>query len=100
MINKLNYAYASKMLEMVMPHDAILIYACKYNIKNMAIKMIEKGNINCNEIDDDGNTALIYACKNKMKGVLKKLLRRNDINYNQANDEGYTALILACKNNI
>jgi len=67
-----------------------------YNKEKIALDILEKQNININQVDKEGDTALIYACIKKMESVALKLLEREDINVNQVNKNGFTALIIAC----
>ena len=63
--------------------DTSLIYACKNNMKDVALRLLEFENVNYNHIDNYGNTALIYACKNNMKDVALRLLEFENVNYNK-----------------
>jgi len=70
-----------------------LMYACRYNIIEIAFKLIEAG---CNlDIQDTGGwTALIYACRHNRKEIAFKLIEvcNLDIQYTS----GWTALMYAC----
>jgi hypothetical protein len=75
-----------------------LNWACYNNMTEVALKLLEREDINVNQITTTGYTALIYACRNKMDLVALKLLEREDININQANDYGNIALMFASGN--
>ena len=45
------------------------MYACIYNMENIALKLIEKG-ANINWVDIYNESVLMYACKYKMEKVI------------------------------
>jgi ankyrin repeat protein len=74
-----------------------LIYACGMEIESVALKLLEKEDINVNQANYYGTTALISACMQRMERVALKLLERKDIDVNQVDKFGNTALKYANK---
>ena len=54
--------------------NTALINACCYNMESTALKLLEREEININQVNKNGDTALIWACYNKMERVALKLL--------------------------
>jgi ankyrin repeat protein len=75
-----------------------LIIACCMRMTDVAVKLLEKPDINYQQVADNNRTALLYACKNKMTEVALRLLEKPDINYNHVTEGGYTPLLWACRN--
>jgi len=98
------YLYENKKEEIERLKNGIeLMDAIRKVNEKLALKILEREEININQVDEYGNTALICACKicacrNKMERVALKLLEREEININQVNNTGNTALIWACFN--
>ena len=69
-----------------------LIWACCNKMETVALKILERQDINVNHVNKCEDTALIFVCKNEMETVALKLLEREDINFNQVNKDGKTAL--------
>lgn len=53
-----------------------LLNACKCFDTELALKLVEKEDLDINVIDNIGNTALILACRNELEEVALKLLER------------------------
>lgn len=77
-----------------------LLYACKSNISEVALAILEKKNCKSDHVDNYDYTALIFACKNNLPRVALVLSRRDDSNPGHVDNYGNTALIYACKNNL
>jgi len=77
-----------------------LILACYKKMESVALKLLERGDININQQDTNETTAFIMACENKMECVALKLLERKDLKINQGNRSGFTGCYYADKNNM
>jgi ankyrin repeat protein len=73
-----------------------LMYACGYNLPNVALEIINIGLSKPDQIDNDNETALMYACMNKLPEVALKLIRTELSKPDHIDSDGYTALIYAC----
>jgi len=51
----------------------ILILACRNNIELVALKLLERKDININQVNINRYTALDYAIVNKMESVIKRI---------------------------
>ena len=69
-------------------------------MKDVALRLLEKQDINYNQRPDTGQTAFMWACYNNMKEVAMKLLKKSDLNYNHVNIYNNTAFTFACRNNL
>jgi hypothetical protein len=56
-----------------------LVLACENNMEAVALKILERGELDYNNKDDCGRTAFYYACKNHMESVVLKLLEKEDL---------------------
>ncbi len=83
-----------------------LIYACKYKLTNVAIKIIDKfinskQDILINHIIN-GDNALSFAIKNKLENVVLKFLSldKETINLDFVDSDGNTLLMIAINNSL
>ena len=65
---------------------------------NEALAMIQTGNFNPEQVDNNGYTALMLACEKKMPDVAMALIQTGQSKPEQVNIMGNTALIHACIN--
>ena len=60
--------------------DTVLIYACKQNMKSIALKLLEREDIKIN-YTYIGKSALYYPIENNIKSVINRINEINKINY-------------------
>ena len=73
-----------------------LIYLCKNEMDNTALKLIK--DLDCSHSNIYGDTALLWACTHKMDKVALKIIETGKSNLSQINNFGETALTIACYN--
>lgn len=83
-------------------NNKILLLVCSTGISWMALKILQKTDINCSEISDFCDTVLSLACKKNWTDVAMEILRRPDIDkiFNVINNEGKSAIDYALINNM
>ena len=69
--------------EIALIAEMALIWVCKNKMSDIALKLLDSPNLDCNKTDENGETALIWACKNKMSDIASKLLDLPNIDYNE-----------------
>ena len=47
-------------------------------METVALKLLEREDINVNQVSEYGKTALYYAIKNDMEGVIKRIIELNN----------------------
>ena len=75
-----------------------LLKLIRDNNTNEALAMIQTGNFNPEQVDNNGNTALMIACKYEMSNVSMALIQTGQSKPEQVSKIGNTALMLACNN--
>lgn len=75
--------------------NTLLIHACKHNLQNLSIFLIQLESIDINHINDHNETALIWAAYNSEPNICLALLNRG-AEINHADNANGTALIWAC----
>jgi len=94
------YLYENKKEEIERLKNGMeLMNAIKEENEKLTLEILERENININQVNKNEWTVLIWACAIGMESVVLKLLEREEINVNQVEDAGYTALQWACRNN-
>ncbi len=59
----------------------------------VAIKLMDKQDLNYNQINKYNNTAFSFVCRNNLEKIAIKLLEKPDLNYNQIVNKNNTAFI-------
>ena len=80
------------------PNNTLLLLACQNNMPEVALKLIESGQSNPEQINNDGHTALMIACKNNMTEVVLKLIANGQAKPEQVNNVRNMSLITAYDN--
>ena len=90
--------YTPRFIDTIKEHkdEDPLIIAIKFKLKEDALKLLEKKDINCNVKGKCGNTPLILCLFNEFEDIALKLLTIPNIDYNAVNLAGDTALIISC----
>ena len=73
--------------------DTALIWACRYNMSEVALAIIATGQSNISYRGYYGNTALIHACYNNMSEVALALINKEQSNLLYLNDFGHNVYI-------
>ena len=74
-----------------------LHYACRNEMKEVALELIKTGYAKPEQVDMNGNTALTWACQNGMTEVALELIKMGHMNLGQVVQHDNTVLILACR---
>jgi len=53
--------------------NTALMWACKNNMEAVALKLLERQDIDINQENEDGYTALIFATENNMYSVISRI---------------------------
>jgi len=77
-----------------------LMYACKFSLEDVALKILRTGFSNPSQVNDVGKTALIYACSNKMDRVAIHIIENGNCKPSQVDEDSCTALMWACANSM
>ena len=56
--------------------DTALIWACRKENESLALKLLDRSDINVNQVNKYENTALTWASKNKMDNVVRCILSK------------------------
>jgi ankyrin repeat protein len=74
-----------------------LMYACMYELEDVALSIINTGYSNANHVSNSNFTALIYAIYNNLEKIAKVIITNFDFNLEHIDQFGNNALIHACK---
>ena len=79
----------------------VMMYACKYSLDEVAVKILSTGFSNLSRVSVSGKTAFIYACSNGLNRVAI-LIMENGSNFKpaQADEDLCTALMWCCVNSM
>jgi ankyrin repeat protein len=77
-----------------------LMYACKFSLEDVALKILSTGFSNPSQVNDLGKTALIYACSNGMDRVAILIIQNGNCKPSQVDEDSCTALMWACANSM
>jgi len=78
-----------------------MMYACKYSLEDVAIKILSSGSSNLSQVSSIGKTAFIYACSNDLSRVAGLIIDNgNNFKPAQADEDLCTALMWCCVNSM
>ena len=72
-----------------------LIWAAKYNNREVCAVLLELGGVDPNIGDKIGQTPLLLVSAAGHEGIVKLLLERNEVNPDSSNEDGQTPLVMA-----
>ena len=79
----------------------VMMYACKYLLEDVAIKILSSGSSNLSQVSSIGKTAFIYACSNVLSRVASLIIDNgNNFKPAQADEDLSTGLMWCCVNSM
>ena len=78
-----------------------MMYACKYSLEDVAIKILSSGSSNLSQVSSIGKTAFIYACSKALTRVASLIIDNgNNFKPAQADEDLCTGLMWCCMNSM
>jgi ankyrin repeat protein len=75
-----------------------LMYACKYSLHGVALKILSSGYSNPSQVNESGKTALIYSCSNELSRLAILIIDNGNFKPSQVDEDSCTALMWCCAN--
>jgi hypothetical protein len=85
--------YVNNKMDIERLRNSLEIFNIIYRNEEKAIEIIERGNININQINKEKITAIVIACKYNKKLIALKLVKKPEINLYLINNLGYATLL-------
>lgn len=82
--------------DLMLTDDKTLYYACKNNMEQVAIEIINRSNGNYHYKDKDFNTPMLMACFNNMKQVISLIMDKDKTCLQDINLKHQTPLLIMC----